>query len=185
MRTIKAMDVPCDNKHEHLPWGVQKTNKGWSCATAEECEYPQRMCQEIATIMARHCHVKAGESAPRRRKNRSKPSLATLEQRAAVGTQAKGRRLPSKMPEYKDIVNILVTSVTEMHTVEHITGRTGNDMMLAGTKVPKGSKILSRNTQRKRGREGVAAGCLVRIWLPWSEEEFFRDGTARRPPVTG
>lgn len=180
VRAIKPMDVPCDNKHEHLPWGGKKTTTGWSFATAERCGYPQRMCQEIATIMAGHCRPKAGEAAPRRRGNLSKPSLATLGQRAAVGRQAKGRRLPSKVPEYTEIRDILITSVAGILTVEHITCRSGSDMVLAGTTVPNGSKILNRNTQRQRGAEGVIAGCLVKIGLPWPEGEFFRDGTARR-----
>ena len=96
-----ALTKKCDGSHTHLPWGI-KWNKGWSFATAEECEYPERLCAEIAKMAAKAAHLPPAAEAPKRRKQKSRPHLEILKQRAGVGRQARGKRMPPRIPEHKE-----------------------------------------------------------------------------------
>ena len=80
---ISDMGIPCDGKPEHLPWGIRYSG-GWSFATAEECEYPIEMCMALALRAAKNCSLRTDGDLTVI-KARTKPSLETLQARAAVG----------------------------------------------------------------------------------------------------
>ena len=105
---MSQMHRECDGKRTHLPWGVPRRDRGWSFATAEECEYPKEMCDGMARIAASLFHLVPSELPPVRRKLKATPSIRTLAQRAAVGRQAKGRRLPPVVPECKEWATSLI-----------------------------------------------------------------------------
>ena len=74
MPPVSNMSIRCDGKHEHLPWGV-RWKEGWSFATADECEYPPELCNAMAVRAALFVGNTVPDDQPRRRKNKSKPSM--------------------------------------------------------------------------------------------------------------
>ena len=97
MPPMKELVCQCAGKHEHLPWGV-RWKDGWSFATVDECEYPKELCFEIALQAARFANVTIPGEAPRRRKQKSRPSIKTLGQRATVGKQPRSSKVRPLVP---------------------------------------------------------------------------------------
>ena len=65
---ISDMNMPCDGKHQHLPWGIRYA-QGWSFATAEECEYPIEMCMALALRAAKNCSLRTDGDLTRNQGN--------------------------------------------------------------------------------------------------------------------
>ena len=42
---LKPLARDCDQSHEHLPWGVDRSSGQWAFATASEAEYPSQLCK--------------------------------------------------------------------------------------------------------------------------------------------
>ncbi len=111
--------------------GGVKFKKGWKFATAEECEYPAKMCQAMAQRAASFVGV-TPVGTLERVKTRTKPSMETLEQRAAVGRQSKSKVVKPLVPEHKQVKEILVTDPQEIKTVESMSTRLDATVQLAG-----------------------------------------------------
>ena len=153
MPEMQDMNRPCDGSHEHAPWGVA-FNKRWSFSTADECEYPDVLCNEVARLVVlatKGAHTEAKAEAPQ-----VPPQVVDLPSGTkpawATGKQTRKRLSYDVVQEYKEILTIpegpdLVPG-----------GALSQPLALANGKVvPKGSKCLrAPETQGEGG--GVRAG---------------------------
>eukprot|EP00973_Karenia_brevis_P038888 5368792-Karenia_brevis.AAC.1 len=58
MEPFRALELLCDNQHEHMPWGMFRNENRWHFATREETQYPVLLCQRMAAL-AKTCVCKA------------------------------------------------------------------------------------------------------------------------------
>ena len=115
---------------------------GWTFATAEECEYPVEMFKAIASRVARHASVDGPSEPPRRRKPKSKPSTWDLHQRAALGRQPRGKRIPAVVSEYREAPEPWsVTDPDDIATVASQPSRLDKDVAIAGRELLKRTKL--------------------------------------------
>ena len=102
----------CDKSHEHLPFGGKFTAGAFGFATSEEAEYPAELCKKVASLVAARAerdgvHLCPPRPAVREVKPQTQPSkVAAL--RANASRQARGRRYPEMMPEYKSTFSRIV-----------------------------------------------------------------------------
>ena len=97
----------CDGRHPHRPWG-KLAGGGW--ATAQECVYPQRLCQAISDALLRFLQRPRGPPLPiinskivPRHKKRARPD------RAAAGIQPRGAKAVRLLPEFEKVIPIRVS----------------------------------------------------------------------------
>ena len=104
--TFVPMRKKCDRSRSHKPWGVD-VHSATLFRTAEECEYPARMCQSMASLAARRLRCPTpqtaeGQGRPKKVRSISKPDLEAAARRAQVGVQSKrvlrGDAVPERQP---------------------------------------------------------------------------------------
>ena len=66
------MDIKCDQSHPHDPSGLVMHNDRLAFATKLECEYPEKMCDSIAKIVATYMKI-LPDLKPMRAKAKSCP----------------------------------------------------------------------------------------------------------------
>ena len=84
---LSDMELECDGKHQHRPWGWHKRIKGW--ATSEERNYPRLMCKRVALL-----------SAKQLKKLQKKPNPGVAEERVAANKQPR-KGMAELIPEFK------------------------------------------------------------------------------------
>ena len=148
---ISDMGIPCDGKHEHLPWGIRYSG-GWSFATAEECEYPIEMCMVLALRAAKNGSLRTDGDLTVI-KARTKPSLETLQARAAVGAQPRGVRLPQVILEHVEVITISVHKPQLRDIAAKLSGtlKEATYIFEDGSSLPIGTKVLENITVRESG----------------------------------
>ena len=115
------------------------------------------MCKAIASRIARHVGVEGPSAPPRQRKPKSRPSTWDLHQRAALGRQPRGKRIPALIPEYREAPEPWsVTDPDDIATVASQPSRLDTDVTIAGRKLLKGTKLINRRTSKEMGTDGCA-----------------------------
>ena len=92
---IKCMQKFCHDvpPHEHVPWGHNETQ---DFSVSEDAQYPETMCQALVGFLDELCHEASITLQP---ENHSLPRLSK---------QARGRATPQLVPEYKQVVSLLL-----------------------------------------------------------------------------
>ena len=54
-KVFSRLASKCDQSHDHLPWGLNKTNDTWTFDTAAEAAYPALLCQRLASCILDFC----------------------------------------------------------------------------------------------------------------------------------
>ena len=98
---MQALQLTCDNKHTHEPWG--KMSDG-SWATKAECAYPRPMCNLMATAVVEQLLI-LGASPCAQALSDASVSLHR-ESQVATSKQPRGKRLPPLVPEYRLCVSL-------------------------------------------------------------------------------
>ena len=88
---LECLSVLCDKRHDHLPWGVVKDQKGQPWATDGERRFPDLLCQRIAAQVAKKHGVKP-------------PADATIPDKVFLGSQPR-RGTQDIIPEYKELLS--------------------------------------------------------------------------------
>ncbi len=95
---LKFLQKACDGTHKHKPWGVSWKGKSYSWNTAEEAEYPAKLCAEVAHAAQQAAmDMGAFEVSKQGCKRKATHQL----QSAAAGRQPRGNRFPEVIPEFK------------------------------------------------------------------------------------
>ena len=148
----------------------------------------QELCAQIARCTAARCAANPPPSKPappERRKNRTNPIQATLEQRARVTRQPKGRRIKAIVPEYERIATICSTDIKQTKKLTDKEGMFNEPLPYGKTTVPTGSRILEMSPlpaqvqetiKEGRGMKLVTAKFGVARPPEESIEEILRDG---------
>ena len=183
--TLLDMAKDCDGSHDHLPWGVHWKD-GWTFATAEECEYPAVMCRAIASRVAKHAGLEGPSEPPRQRKPKSKPSTWDLHQRAALGRQPRGKRIPPLVPEYCEAPEPWsVTDPDDIATIASQPSRLDKDVTVGGRTLPKGTNLINRRTSKDMGANGCAKHRMdFELGKPWSAQEFVSQAMNSEHPIS-
>ena len=120
------IEALCDMNHEHKPWGFS-FDKGFDTAT--EAEYPDLFCDRICASTAKYWNLNIVASSS----SQNNPAARRANVAAMAAKQARGRKIPNVMSEYK--MNVTIQSaVCSLNAKKCITA----DFM----NVPEGSKLL-------------------------------------------
>jgi hypothetical protein len=171
MPEMQNMNKLCDGGHEHAPWGLAFSRQR-AFATADECEYPDILCSEVARLVVAattDAHARAEANAPQTPHqvddlpSGTKPAWAT-------GKQTRKRLSYDVVQEYKAILTIpegpeLSPGVTLAKPLKLADGKV----------VPKGSKCL-----RAPDLQGDSGG--VRVGVHWTESEFVQMAMSAKHP---
>ena len=128
-REFSKLELYCDGRHEHQPWGIAEDG---SFSTALEAEYPRAMCLKYAEIFHELCQ---------QRKIHPGQQTAMEVQKLSPYQQPKGRKLPQLVPEY---------SFTKTIQVKHLPPVDHKGCLTKPLQdIPAGSKLL--RTEAKKG----------------------------------
>ena len=175
----------CDGSHKHLPW-----TSGGSLHHSEEAEYPQQMCEEIASqfvkvdahvgAAARHHGIASGALAAskRKRQRREQPRKAHL------GKQVGARQPERTVAEYKavHITGIPASDAGQAQQArDSDKGWLSESLVVGNACIPSGSRIL-----RVHGESGQESGQAEVQWgVPWTAEEFMEEARKQTHPFDG
>ena len=94
---LSFLAVSCDGSHSHAAWGVTFQDGGYSFNTAQEAEYPHKLCLAIANAAYDHALKSGCFVANKKTKlNNGLPSSMS----AAAGRQPRGNKCPEIIPEF-------------------------------------------------------------------------------------
>ena len=146
---FRALEVYCDGRHDHLPWGV--TTSGW--ATAEETAYPMQLCRAMADAFLQQVLSMGVIPPPISLSSHMETDDSKFSQ-ALGGKQPRGKKIPPLISEFKTVVELIgpstVMPVGKMTTDWLIpTEVTSNS---AYTALPAGSRVV-RSQPYQRGVE--------------------------------
>ena len=95
---LSFLAVSCDGSHSHAAWGVTFQDGGYSFNTAQEAEYPHKLCLAIANAAYDHALKSGCFVANKKTKlNNGLPSSMS----AAAGRQPRGNKCPEIIPEFE------------------------------------------------------------------------------------
>ena len=97
-----ALANDCDGSHPHLPWGM--SSHGWS--TAQETEYPTKLCQALARICQRIFLAAGALDVPVQLAPTDLAPLAHTS-KAAIGSQPRGKKLKPLVREHSCTVRVV------------------------------------------------------------------------------
>ena len=184
---MASMATDCDNSHEHLPWGISKCKGRWSFATAQECEYPKELCMGIALRAAQNAKIRQkGDLTVL--KPRQTPSVHLAQQKAALGSQPRGLRIPATIPEHSSVTTIIVSDPTKIKAALDLHGKQTQpfDCGTGMPHIPVDSKVIKTSLIRKGGELGSETKTVeLLVGLPWDKEEFFYKSVQTPHPIQG
>ena len=185
-----SLHVSCDNSHVHAPWGAKAPGQFY---TAEEAEFPELLCERIATIASglatniisksSSLHVPNDHDTPTVPMPRPPPPAIAV--KVAASLQPRGERHPPLIPEFR-AVSLLPVPHEHVRTVRAMIG--GRPNTLLHTKLPHGTKVLSLQQEQQEGGcpgrdSGDSGGSWhVHLGIPWSPEEFVEQAHALEHP---
>jgi len=184
-KVFNSMGVMCDHSHEHLPWGVNRSKGKWYFATAEEAEYPAKMCQEMAKLAATACDVRIPGSLAYIQP-RQKPSEHTRLQRERVGVQSSKGSQRFTVPEYaQQYANVQVEDPALIHKLESMgPGRLTEPLVIGGIPCPVETKVSDLQPRRIAGGDGREVQVLrCHLAIPWTKEQFLLKSMQAKHPL--
>ena len=131
--------------HEHEEWGYDSTNRCFN--TAKEAEYPALMCQRYAQVLENFL---------------DKSLLSNATSRMLPQTQPKGRKNPQVIPEFLEVVTLLLDKEPPVNNKNNLTQPCGD--------IPAGSRLL--RTEANKGKSGKVL-CVFGIFR--TMEQFVMD----------
>ncbi len=162
----------CDGLHSHLPWGLSQVDNQWKFNTADEAEYPEPLCEEIADIVAKHAGLPdLQEQIPTSK--RPKPNPMAKLRAAEAGRQPRGNLLPQVVPEFKEVRPI---SWPFSHTP--MQGDILSPCQADQLQVPAGSKVLlpqkgkAKARPKKENNERLEREKSIQVGIFHTPEEF-------------
>ena len=100
---ISQMDVSCDRSHKHLGLGFTTDAQGrkiW--ATAEESQYPRKLCIALVQIVLQVASNKGVRLRPNCLHDiTGHPLLAAKHSQMATGLQPRGNKVPPLVPDFQ------------------------------------------------------------------------------------
>ena len=102
---ISQLDIKCDHSHTHAPWGlVDNPDGSQTWATAEESQYPRKMCFALVHVVLQVAAEFGIILKPESIAEVSNHPLLTA-QAAAIssGKQPRGHKIPPIVPEFSSV----------------------------------------------------------------------------------
>lgn len=148
----------CDGKHEHAPWGIDRSDGLARFATSKERVYPILLTSRVVEKVSRALDRLGIKCQPKRHHKEARKEL--------LGRQPRGSRGSQLIPNFKHEEWLLVDSANESFV------STWDKPLEADKKV--GDRLLPTGSRRlafgeKRGESGEMR---VKVGFPWSQQEF-------------
>ena len=97
---LRPLRMACDKSHNHKAWGFVENSTSWEFATATEAEYPQQLCNNVASLVLHRClEMGATETATSLFSELSSDQNNALA-RSRTFRQARGRKIPQVVSEF-------------------------------------------------------------------------------------
>ena len=126
-----------------------------------------------------------GESPPRRLKAKSKTSQATMFASASLGTQKNRFRRPGSIQDLKLAIWMPPRETVRSEVLQQCLGKQKEDSILGATRIPKSSDIYEYPQVKEWDSTGSEISrSYIRIALPWSEGEFFKQAKSSAHPIS-
>ena len=188
-------NAKCDGGHSHLPWG--KAGNGF--ASAEEAEYPEAFCKQVAACLQQReptaapgATASAAVAAAKRPKTVvSKPDFL----KAAVGTQPRCGKYAPVVAEYAD-VRLIECNSAELEGLKNVVDNRcrvmqpfaiGNGALRPGERLLEGFKKGEMAQEPKEViqvgvQEQVCVKKVIQVGVPWDEDGFVAEAKKVVPP---
>jgi hypothetical protein len=116
---ITGLNAECDGAHEHLPFRIQNVSGEWRFSTAEEAEYPRKLCNTVANIVVQKLIGKGYAPAPPELLYEGLSNVQLkLVTRATTGKFIRGKRLPQIISEFGSVEPTFIPSPEVGQNVE-------------------------------------------------------------------
>lgn len=176
---LKALQILCDNSHTHEPWGY---NQGW--ATAQETEYPTRLCNMYADAFAGYLQTMGFQPSPQ------EASLSPLHVNSVkhnqVGSykQPKGKTIPHLVREFQHVITfkgppacLPEGKLSRDWTVPDNILQSHDPPMSV---VPKNSRVL--RSKFLGGENGELQAKEIAIGIHWHADDFVKQAIGKVHP---
>ena len=121
-------------------------------------------------------------------KPRQVPSEHLAHQKAALGSQPRGQRLPATIPEHNSVITFDVTEPARIKAALALKGKQTQpfDCGPGMRTIPVDAKVLKTSLIRKGGDTGSETKKVeLLVGLPWDKEEFFYKAIQTPHPAQG
>ena len=165
---LQDLNRSCDGNHQHQPWGA--TTKGF--ATADEVEYPLKLCEQWAAIVANTLAASFSLKASW--------LPAHPDKKARSATMKQTRKSIAFMPEYNKVDTVKLSQAPPFQP--------GSKLATSFQTVPAYARILrvTPPTPSEMGGESRAGGGRahweVAFGVPWTEDGFLEEAVRRGHP---
>ena len=157
---FRNLSVSCDGKHSHKPSRKVRMPSGkLQLATKDEAAYPRPLCLQVVALLARQAQVDLHFTPPHESANSA----------ASVGKQARGRKVPPLVPEFRAILHLQVACLPAVDSKRRLLQPCGD--------APAGSKLLSTSQIGLEEGDGCARFAIV-IGVYACKAEFFEAAKA-------
>lgn len=115
-KQITAMNVVCDNSHEHLPWRFAKDSQGkqvW--ATSLESQYPRKLCVVLLSLVLRFAEQQGLTlRSTSLEDEKTNPLASTQLSHVGAGQQPKPSRVVPIVPDFSSVAVFLAKDPSQI-----------------------------------------------------------------------
>ena len=184
---ISQMDATCDRRHKHAGWGFTTNSQGQKVwATAEESQYPRKLCIALTQIVLRVAESHGVQLRPNCIHDiMGHPLLSAKHSQMAAGRQPRGNKIPPLVPDFQQTAVFYAKQPSDIPC--GLMGKLPSTLTLMTeakqlVEVPKYARFLRGSfiSDSKMGVVGESEKVLVAegwpykvvFGLPWDCEQF-------------
>ena len=163
-KAIEAMNISCDGKHKHLPWGFaydDDLRQVW--ATSLESQYPKKMCVVLTSLILNFAATKQLVLKPHYLEGAlDHPLKQTQFSQVTAGRQPRAAKVPPLVPDFSSVATFVAADVQDLPCA--LMSKTPKAFVLhtkheVQVEIPANSRLL-RISARADLRDGGVCGGL-------------------------
>ena len=112
---LSSMRLKCDGSHQHKPWGFVQGSSDWQFATAQEAEYSKQLCDTVAHLVLEKCVLMGAVEPAVTISGVLSSDQANMLARSRNHKQARGRKIPPLVSEFKCVEEYLTKPAETQH----------------------------------------------------------------------
>eukprot|EP00435_Cladocopium_sp_Y103_P058226 s2737_g20.t1 len=159
---VTSLNIPCDGKHSHEPWGFAKDFDGkqvW--ATSLESAYPKKMCVALVTLVLDFAASRGLRPKAVSLLDDANPLQMAQKSQISAGTQPKPSRIAPVVADFSSVATFVVRFLSEIAC--SLMSKLPHDIILhtkamLPVTVPKYSRFLRFSALSAPGDMGVEGG---------------------------